>query len=310
MLGDTRLEDDLADLYWSFVNLFHRKIERVQRTLDSIEDARRRAQREQDGSEIKSVELECLIAQGLTLIEQRNAFEFMRDNAAELFEAHTGSVWKPFSGSKVSHRTLTAAVIESRDYINAKRRSETEIFLPEGPRILFTGGIDYQDHERIWTALDIVKAKHSDMVLLHGGAPRGAELIAAKWADNRDVAQVVFKPDWTKHQKAAPFKRNDVMLEAMSIGVIAFPGYDITGNLVDTARARHIPVLEISCKAAPLRLHRHRRDNLTLYRSALHLGNDQERSPRPSRQPVRMAIGCTACHRNKMEDSAATVART
>ena len=42
----------------------------------------------------------------------------------------------------------------------------------------------------------------------HGGAPRGAELIAAKWADNRGVPQVVFKPDWTRHQKAAPFKRS------------------------------------------------------------------------------------------------------
>jgi hypothetical protein len=80
------------------------------------------------------------------------------------------------------------------------------------------------------------------MVLLHGGAPRGAELIAAKWADNRCVPQVVFKPDWTQHQKAAPFKRNDAMLEAMPIGVIAFPGSGITENVVDKAKARRIPV--------------------------------------------------------------------
>src|SRR3546814_8643579 len=75
------------------------------------------------------------------------------------------------------------------------------------------------------------------MVLLHGGAPRGAELIAAKWADNRGVQQVVFKPDWARHQKAAPFKRNDAMLEVMPIGVIAFPGSGITENLVDKARS-------------------------------------------------------------------------
>jgi hypothetical protein len=29
VLADTRLEGDLNDLLWSFVNLFHRKIERV-----------------------------------------------------------------------------------------------------------------------------------------------------------------------------------------------------------------------------------------------------------------------------------------
>jgi hypothetical protein len=40
-------------------------------------------------------------------------------------------------------------------------------------------------------------------VLLHGGSPKGAELIASKWASSRKVPQIAFKPDWTKHQKAA-----------------------------------------------------------------------------------------------------------
>src|SRR3546814_20330755 len=82
---------------------------------DLNEDAQRRSQREQDGSEVRSVELERLIAQGLTLIERRNAFEFLRDHAAELFEGRTGSAWKPLSGSKVNPRALTAAVISSEE---------------------------------------------------------------------------------------------------------------------------------------------------------------------------------------------------
>ena len=92
------LEDDLADLLWSFVNLFHRKIDRIERELDTNEQAQRRGQAEQDGSEVKSVELERLIAQGIGLIERRNAFEFFRDHAAELFEGATGSAWRPRSG--------------------------------------------------------------------------------------------------------------------------------------------------------------------------------------------------------------------
>ena len=83
---DTRLEADLPDLLWSFVNLFHRKVERIGRDLDDNEIAQRRSQAEQDGSEIRSVELERLIAQGLTLIERRNAFEFFRDHLAELYQ--------------------------------------------------------------------------------------------------------------------------------------------------------------------------------------------------------------------------------
>lgn len=32
--------------------------------------------------------------------------------------------------------------------------------------------------------------------VVHGGSPKGAERIAACWADHHKVAQIVFKPDW------------------------------------------------------------------------------------------------------------------
>lgn len=235
-MSDTRLEPDLDDLLWSTVNLFHRATGRIERESDDNEQAQRRSQREQDGSEVKSVDLERLTAEGQTLIERRNAFELMRDQAAEHFERHTGSSWRPRSGSMVNHRTLTSAMIDSRDFLAAKRRAETEVMLPAGPKIAFTGGLDFNDHRLIWDTLDKVHAKHPDMVLLHGGSPKGAELIAAKWADNRNVPQVAFKPDWTRHAKAAPFKRNDAMLDVLPIGVIVFPGTGIQDNLADKAR--------------------------------------------------------------------------
>ena len=62
-------------MFWAFVNLFHRKTERIERERDGNEQAQRKSQLEQDGSEVKSVELERLIAQGVSLIERRNAFE-------------------------------------------------------------------------------------------------------------------------------------------------------------------------------------------------------------------------------------------
>ena len=150
MLGDTRLEPDLEDLFWSIPNLFHRAGERIQRELDRNEEAQRTGQREQDGSEVKSVELERHIAEGITLLERRNAFEFMRDYAADLFEAQTGSSWRPRTGSKVSHANMTAAMIDSRDFLSARRRAETEVLIPAGTKIALSGGMDYNDHERIW----------------------------------------------------------------------------------------------------------------------------------------------------------------
>ena len=82
------------------------------------------------------------------------------------------------------------------------------------------------------------------MVLLHGGGPKGAELIASKWADHRKVAQIAFKPDWTRHAKAAPFKRNDALLETLPIGVVVFPGSGISDNLADKARKLGIPLFD------------------------------------------------------------------
>src|ERR1700756_1901379 len=223
-LNDTRLEPDLEDLLWSTVNLFHRATDRIERQLDDNERAQHKSQREQNGSEVRSVELERLTAEGITLVERRNCLELFRDQAVERFEMHTGSSWRPRSGSLVNHRTLTAAMIDSRDFIAAKRRAETEVMVPPGPKVALTGGLDFNDHRLIWDRLDKVHAKHPDMILIHGGSPKGAELIASKWASSRKVPQIAFKPDWAKHAKAAPFRRNDAMLELLPIGVMHFPG--------------------------------------------------------------------------------------
>jgi hypothetical protein len=249
-LGDTCLEPDLEDLLWSTVNLFHRAITRIERELDDNEQAQKRSQREQDGSEIGSVELERLTSEGQILIERRSSMEFFRDQAADQFERHTHAAWRPRAGSMVNHRTLTSSMIDSRDFLAAKRRAETEVLLPAGPKIAFTGGLDFNDHRLIWDKLDRVHAKHPDMVLLHGGSPKGAELIAAKWADHRKVPQIAFKPDWTKHAKAAPFKRNDQMLDVPPIGVMVFPGTGIQDNLADKAKKLGIPVWKFGSDGA------------------------------------------------------------
>ncbi len=172
---------------------------------------------------MKSVELERLIAEGITLIERQNTFELMRDQAAEHYERHVGKPWLPRSGSKVNHRNLTAAMIDSRDFLMAKKRADQEVLLPPGPKIVVTGGLDFNDHRLIWAKLDQVHEKHPDMVLIHGKSPKGAEKIASLWAKNRNVPQIGFGPYWTKHGRAAPFKRNDDILEIVPKGVMHFP---------------------------------------------------------------------------------------
>ncbi len=239
----TALERDLDELLWSLVNVLHRRLVTLQHRLDENEDAQRILAAEQDGSEVKSVELERKLAEGEALLVRREAFEAIRDAAAAEHAMLTGSPWMPRSRSRTSHTKLTSAVVDSRDWRAAKRRRETDALCPAGTRIAFAGGTDFTDHNEILTALDRIRQKHPDMVLMHGGSQRGAELIAAKWADAKGVPQVIFRPDWTHHGKAAPFKRNDALLAELPIGLIAFPGSGITANLVDKARKMGIPVM-------------------------------------------------------------------
>jgi hypothetical protein len=156
----------------------------------------------------------------------------------------TGSPWVPRTGSRADRRHLTAARIDSRDCLAAKRRADATTLVPKGTKVALTVGQDYQDHARIGDVRGRVHTKHPDMVLLHGGAPRGVERIAAKWAEHRQVSQIAFRPDWAKHAKAAPFKRSEVLLETLPVGLVVFPGKGITDNLADKARKLGIPLLD------------------------------------------------------------------
>jgi hypothetical protein len=52
--------------------------------------------------------------------------------------------------------------------------------LPPESQVALSGGLDFNDYRLIWAKLDRVHAKHPDMVLMHGGSPKGAERIAAR----------------------------------------------------------------------------------------------------------------------------------
>ena len=84
------------------------------------------------------------------------------------------------------------------------------------------GGKQIGDPDSVTAMLDKAKTKYADIVLVHGGGP-GVEKIAARWAERHSVHQIVCKPDWTAHGRAAPFRRNDDLLNLLPKGLIAFP---------------------------------------------------------------------------------------
>ena len=174
---------------------------------------------------------------------RRDAFETMRDLAAEGYRAET---WRPRKGSHSSQTgKLTSAAIDARDYLCARKDRKISAHLPEGTLVAFTGGKNFDDVAAIWRSLDSIKMKYDDMILLYEGGS-GAEKIAASWAEKNGVHQIVCKLDWNRDGKAAPFRRNDVLLNFLPKGLVAFPGSGITNNMIDKARKIGIPVLCIA----------------------------------------------------------------
>ena len=248
---DTSLEPALADLLWSQVNLFHRVASRLERDLDANEQAQRRSQRDQDGSEIRSLELERLLVAGPGAHRTpRRLRGHARPRRRSLPGPHRLGLASHRPGSKVNHRALTSAMIDSRDFPRGEAAQ---------PRPRSCCRPDQRSPSPAATSATITPRSGPlstrstpstpGMVLLHGGSPKGAERIAACWADSRHVAQVAFRPDFTRHRKAAPFKRNDQLLDLLPIGVVVFPGSGISDNLADKAKAMGIPLFDFRPRA-------------------------------------------------------------
>ena len=197
-------------------------------------------------TEINAHELERTIDRARSFGDRRDAFEMMRDHAATAYTSVTGSTWRPRRGSHTSQTAkLTSAAIDARDFLRARENRANAAHLPDGTLVAVAGGKEARNADAIRRTLDRVKAKYDDMVLLHGGGP-GAETIAARWAEANAVHQIVCKPDWDAHGRAAPFRRNDQLLKLLPKGLVAFPGAGITENLVDKARQLGIPVQRVN----------------------------------------------------------------
>ncbi len=239
----TQLADERESLLWGFVNTFDAQVRRLDRSVDRLAPELRDLQSAQDGTEVKSRELELVTDRAQNLGDRRDAFETMRDIAADAYRAETGDVWRPRHGSNVSQTgKLTSAAIDARDFMRARKDRETRAHLPEGTLVAITGGKEVRDANAVFARLDQTRAKYDDIILVHGGGP-GVERVAAQWAERNGVHQVVCKPDWNAHGRAAPFRRNDELLNLLPKGVIAFPGSGITDNLVDKAVKLGIPVM-------------------------------------------------------------------
>ena len=236
---DTCSELDSQDLLWNIVNIFHAKAMKLEREIDAKMLEIQKLSREQDGSEIASGQLEEVTDTAHGLQRRLTGAEVMREAAAKHFEEMTGDAWAAKRGSRRAQGALTAAMMDAKDIEQTRRRKKNEIDMPEGEKIVVTGGL-CRDYNRLYAYLDKIKAGYDadskPMVLLHLGQAKGVDKIASTWASNRNVPQVAYKPNWGDGNKAG-FNRNEKLLKELPNKVIIINSSSgVLDNLADKAR--------------------------------------------------------------------------
>ena len=172
----TQLADERESLLWGYVNMLDAQTRRLDRAADKLMPELRDLQREQDGTEIKSCELEMITDRARNLTDRRDAFEQMRDTAADAYRVETGEVWRPRRGSHVSQTgRLTSAAIDARDFQRARNDRKTMAHLPQGTLVAIAGGRDVADPAAVIARLEMVRAKYEDMVARAWRRPRRRE---------------------------------------------------------------------------------------------------------------------------------------
>ena len=252
-LQDSGLEGSIRTAGYAIVNAIHREVERLDRKHDDNASAIRQLVRDQDGTEVKDVELQTAMVAQARLEETRGALETFRDAAAEAYTEAAGEPWIARSGSRTG-RIVTAAQIDARAMLKAARDKRAAELNPEGPRFVVSGSKTWSNVDGAFRALDRLHALNPDMVLVTKGGP-GAELVAQKWASLRGVPQIVQPMDWRNRNRAA-FLAIDAMLEMQPAGVVILeddahplngPGF----NLIDKAEKQRISVWRPKFAAGP-----------------------------------------------------------
>jgi hypothetical protein len=114
-------------------------------------------------------------------------------------------------------------------------------------RVLVTGSRDWDDDPLLCITLAMVVQEApagARPVIVHGACPRGADNTADIWARNHQLAIERHRADWSRHGRAAGFRRNAEMVALGADVVLAFikDGSRGASHTADLAEKAGIPV--------------------------------------------------------------------
>ena len=109
-------------------------------------------------------------------------------------------------------------------------------------RIIITGGRKRESEDDYGTMADVLDRIDTDglmalhSVIIQGGCPTGADLLARKVADEFGIRVETFPADWQQHGRAAGPIRNQLMADAGADLCLAFPSRGRSAGTWDMIR--------------------------------------------------------------------------
>ena len=122
-----------------------------------------------------------------------------------------------------------------------------------GLHVLVCGGRDYQNVEQLYKVLDWVDGSWESVdstgpiSTIISGHARGADQLAEKYANEKNIPLEVYPAEWDVYGKSAGVIRNQEMLdEGLPDLVVAFSGGKGTAHMVKIAQKANVMMLQVT----------------------------------------------------------------
>ena len=250
LLDSSGMQSIRDDISWGIVHAFAKGAERAEKRWDDASYKVKALIDEQDGSEVAATMLEEAIDAAKIAESGLEMCELMRETAIQMYQSAIGRPWSSFTSRLQHNAKRTSASVDGEAYLRARAQKRSEARIPEGQKVIFSGGrmkIDQADAnafaDNLFGTLDKILAKLPDMVLVHGNDSQGVDRFAASCAASRNVQQITFNLRRNLGNRAG-FFRNEQYLDLNPTCIVALQGNGVLERLVETARARHIPIVD------------------------------------------------------------------
>lgn len=110
-------------------------------------------------------------------------------------------------------------------------------------KLAVIGSRDFTNYAEMRDALDKI-AQHIDIDLIISGRARGADLLAERYAKERNIQTLIFPADWEKHGRKAGIVRNYDIIRNCDMVVAFWDGKSKgTAHSISVAREQKKKVL-------------------------------------------------------------------